>query len=83
MHTDNPGTFFGNKGYHFEEEIELNLVGPKNDGESGRMTTFERRPVVAPARTSTAINGGTSWRMELTLATSMSSSPALSARVCQ
>ena len=38
---DNPDTFVKNKGYHFDEDAEMNLLGPKNGGESGR--SFQAR----------------------------------------
>ena len=47
---DELGTFFSNVGYHCDEEVEKNLLEPRNGGESGQMTAEERRPAAALPR---------------------------------
>ena len=55
----------------------MNLLGPRNGGESDRRTAFECCPATTPSRTVTAANDGVLPRAKLGPASLAPSSPAL------
>ena len=60
MCANNLGTFIGNDGYHFEEEIEINLLEPRNGSES-----VKHHPTKALPRDAITVKGGISRPTEL------------------
>ena len=50
MRANDPSTFTENRGYHLKEGVEMNLLGPRTNSESGRRMAFERCYAEAPSR---------------------------------
>ena len=64
------GTFFVNGGYHYNEEIERNLLEPRITVKSGRRKLFHHCEEMAISRTSVSVHCRTSTTVELGFAVS-------------
>ena len=76
MCADDPCTFVWNGRYHFDEEVEMNLLGPISGGGSCWRTAEQPQEVVTSARAITTANGGVWPGPKLGPASSAPSDPA-------
>ena len=61
MCVDDASTFVENGGYHFEEEVEMNSLGPRNSSESGQRTALLRLQHALPPPSMSALHSERSW----------------------
>ena len=78
---DYPGTFVANEGYHCDEKVEMNRLGPITSSANGQRTAFRRRSSVASHAPPTIVNGGDLAVKELSPFTSTPSELVSLARV--
>ena len=76
MRANDLGTFVRNKGYHFDEEVDINLFGPRNDDENGRRMAKQYWEAAVFTLAITTANDSVWPRAKLGLANLAPSGPA-------